>query len=104
MIIHIHVNLPVKDDDELDEDELRQYTTDQLQLDRNGKTPYTKTILRFASNYVKEQVTELLEIRIRERLREQVKAGTGSSLLGSSFEYIALTRCYEMEGNLMFVI
>ncbi|GBC06602.1 hypothetical protein RclHR1_06950008 [Rhizophagus clarus] len=89
MIVHIHVNLPVKDDKEVGEYELSQYSETQLQLDRNGITPYTETILRFASNYVLEQVTELLETRMRERLRDQIKAGTGNSLLGNAFEYIA---------------
>ena len=45
-------------------------------------------ILRFASNYVWEEVSEQLEARIRERL-EKTKAGMGNPLLGSAFEYIA---------------
>ncbi|CAI2176087.1 16262_t:CDS:2 [Funneliformis geosporum] len=77
MIVHIDVNLPV-------ENELSQ-----LQLDQNGKPPYTEVILRFASNYVREKVTDKLETSIRQRLLEQTKAGTGNSLLGSAFEYIA---------------
>jgi hypothetical protein len=81
MIVHINVNLPVKNDNKPVEN--------QLQLDENGKIPYTKITLKFASDYVKEQITDLLEERIRERLLEQTKAGIGSSLLGISFEYMA---------------
>ncbi|RGB27176.1 hypothetical protein C1646_769459 [Rhizophagus diaphanus] len=70
MIVHNYVNLPVSDDDELNEDELNQCTPDQLKLDRYGDPPYTKTILRFASNYVRKRVTEQLEENIRARLRK----------------------------------
>ncbi|CAB5394212.1 unnamed protein product [Rhizophagus irregularis] len=50
---------------------------------------YKEVILRFASNYVRERVTDKLETSIRARLLEKTKAGTGNSLLGSVFEYIA---------------
>ncbi|GES82570.1 crinkler (CRN) family protein, putative [Rhizophagus clarus] len=89
MVVHIHVNLPLKDDNEVDKDELSQYSEARLQLDRNGLTPYTETILRFASNYVQERVTGLLETRIREKLLVQIKAGTGNPLLGNTFESVA---------------
>ncbi|GBB85990.1 hypothetical protein RclHR1_12420004 [Rhizophagus clarus] len=72
MIIHIHVNLPAKDDDELDEDDLSQYTAEQLQLDLKGNTSYVETTLGFASNYVGERVTELHDTQIRKIIREQV--------------------------------
>ncbi|CAB4441894.1 unnamed protein product [Rhizophagus irregularis] len=89
MVVHNYVNLPLSDDDELNEVELNQCTREQLKLDRYGDPPYTKTILRFASHYVRKRVTEQLEENIRARLREQIKAGEGSPLLGSAFEYIA---------------
>lgn len=73
MIVHINVNLPVENDNK----------------DKNGKIPYTEITLRFASDYVKELVTDRLAERIRERLLEQTMAGIGSSLLGISFEYMA---------------
>ncbi|CAG8549741.1 20890_t:CDS:2 [Rhizophagus irregularis] len=41
--------------------------------DENGKIPYTIVTIKFASDYVKEQVTDQLEERIRERLLEQTK-------------------------------
>ncbi|RHZ85356.1 hypothetical protein Glove_66g167 [Diversispora epigaea] len=89
MIVHLRVNLPVEDDDELVDDELVVPNDSGHQLDRNGNTPYTLITVRFASDYVREKVTLQLEARIRERLLEKTKAGTGSPLLGSSFEYMA---------------
>ncbi|RHZ81442.1 hypothetical protein Glove_120g113 [Diversispora epigaea] len=99
MIVHLCVNLPIEDDDELVNDELvdDELIDDELvvpndsghQLDRNGNTPYTLITIRFASEYVKKKVTLQLEACIRERLLEKIKAGTSSPLLGSSFEYIA---------------
>ncbi|CAB4442538.1 unnamed protein product [Rhizophagus irregularis] len=41
--------------------------------DENGKIPYTIVTIKFASDYVKEQVTDQLEECIRERLLEQTK-------------------------------
>jgi hypothetical protein len=86
MVAHIHVNLPAEDDDELDEDEFIISSDLPLQLDKNGKTPYTEITVRFASNKVRERVTQELEARIRQRLLDKTKAGTGSPILGSSFE------------------
>lgn len=86
MLVHMEVNLPAEDDDELDEDELNRCSA---KLDRNGKTPYTEAEIRFASRFVREKVTSQLETRIRQRLIEQIKVGSGSPLLGSSFEYVA---------------
>ncbi|CAB4491745.1 unnamed protein product [Rhizophagus irregularis] len=57
MIVHINVNHPVENDNK----------------DENGKIPYTIVTIKFASDYVKEQVTDQLEERIRERLLEQTK-------------------------------
>ena len=54
MIVHIDVNLPDENDNK---------------LDQNGKPPYTEVILRFASNYVLEKVTDKLEPSIRQRLK-----------------------------------
>ncbi|CAB4385369.1 unnamed protein product [Rhizophagus irregularis] len=57
MIVHINVNHPVENDNK----------------DENGKIPYTIVTIKFASDYVKEQVTDQLEEQIRERLLEQTK-------------------------------
>ncbi|GES98289.1 hypothetical protein GLOIN_2v1847979 [Rhizophagus clarus] len=84
------------DDDDNDDDDgddkgknKSSSSTSQRQLDRNGKEPYTETIIRFASKYVRRQVTRQYEARIRERLLEKTKAGTGNPLLGIVYEYMA---------------
>ncbi|CAG8616548.1 14373_t:CDS:2, partial [Funneliformis caledonium] len=60
-----------------------------IHLDRDGKESYTQVTVRFALTYLKQRVTDQYEVRIREKLIAQIRVGIGSSLLGSSFEYIA---------------
>ncbi|CAI2179167.1 7075_t:CDS:2 [Funneliformis geosporum] len=89
-LVHIYTNLPfVKDENEMDLDT----NSSDIMLDRDGDEPYTKEIIRFASDYVKREVTEKLEDQIRNRLRIEtnlsLKAGISNSLLGMSFEQIA---------------
>src|SRR5688572_31915458 len=55
------------------------YTTlfrSDIMLDRDGDEPYTKEIIRFASDYVKREVTEKLEEQIRNRLRTRSEEHT----------------------------
>jgi hypothetical protein len=94
-LVHIYTNLPfadeevVKDKNEMDLDA----NSSDVMLDRDGDEPYTKEIIRFASDYVKREVTEKLEDQIRNRLRIEtnlsLKAGISNSLLGMAFEQIA---------------
>ena len=95
-IVHIHVNLPIIDDDEIENDERGEPTrsADNTQLlDRYGKQAYTKKIIKFASNYVKGKVINKLETDIKNNLRMETKlsleAGIGNPLLGQVFEQIA---------------
>jgi hypothetical protein len=64
-----------------------------VMLDRYGKEPYAESIVKFASDYVKQEVTEILEEHIKNELRTEtnlsLKAGISNSLLGMSFEQIA---------------
>ncbi|CAG8688296.1 16218_t:CDS:2, partial [Funneliformis mosseae] len=57
--------------------------------DQDDNEPYTRVTVRFASDYLRQRVTDQFEARIREKLVSQIRAGTGSSLLGISFEYIS---------------
>ncbi|RGB36480.1 hypothetical protein C1646_758035 [Rhizophagus diaphanus] len=62
-IVHIYVNLPIADDDKVENDErvesIRSADNTQL-LDQYGRQAYTKKIVKFASNYVKGR-NEILE-------------------------------------------
>ncbi|CAB4383927.1 unnamed protein product [Rhizophagus irregularis] len=98
MLVHICVNLPAGDDDDDDDDNddddgydkrenISSSSGSQIQLDKNDNEAYTETIVKFASNYVRRQVTVQCEERIRERLLEKTKAGT--PLLGIVYEYMA---------------
>ncbi|CAG8735399.1 8758_t:CDS:2, partial [Funneliformis mosseae] len=94
-LVHIYTNLPfadeVKDENEMDLDTIPTIPNDVM-LDRHGEGPYTKTIVRFASEFVKQEVTKTLEEDIRSKLRTEtnlsLKAGISNSLLGMSFEQI----------------
>jgi hypothetical protein len=99
--------LPAEDDDSDDDDDVDDNddsnsndgdvnvktksgsSASQVQLDKNGEIAYTKTVIKFASKKVMKLVTQKLESRIRQRLLEKTKAGTGSTLLGTAYEYIA---------------
>ncbi|PKC65674.1 hypothetical protein RhiirA1_460736 [Rhizophagus irregularis] len=99
MLVHICVNLPAGDDDDDDNNDdddgydkrenISSSSGSQIQLDKNDKEAYTETIVKFASKYVRRQVTVQYEARIRERLLEKTKAGTGNPLLGIVYEYMA---------------
>ncbi|PKK64840.1 hypothetical protein RhiirC2_854012 [Rhizophagus irregularis] len=100
MLVHICVNLPAGDDDDDDDDNddddgydkrenISSSSGSQIQLDKNDKEAYTETIVKFASKYVRRQVTVQYEARIRERLLEKTKAGTGNPLSGIVYEYMA---------------
>ncbi|CAG8520837.1 2628_t:CDS:2 [Funneliformis caledonium] len=65
------------------------HTIAHIYLDQDGKEPYTQVTVRFASDYLKQRVIDQYEARIREKLVAQIRAGIGSSLLDSCFEYIA---------------
>src|SRR5436305_1539147 len=88
-LVHIYTNLPFADEE--DENEMGENKMDldtsssDIVLDRYGKEPYTKEIIRFASDYVKREVTEKLEEQIRNRLHTEtnlsLKAGISNSLL-----------------------
>lgn len=94
-IIHIHVNLPIVDDDEVGNDERGNtcFADNTQLLDRYGRQAYTKKIIKFASNYVKDRVIDKLETDIKNKLRMETKlsleAGISNSLLGQVFEQIA---------------
>ncbi|CAI2201124.1 8508_t:CDS:1, partial [Funneliformis geosporum] len=94
--VHIYTNIPfadeVKDENEMDLDTIPTIPNDVM-LDRHGEGSYTKSIVRFASDFVKQEVTKTLEEDIRNKLRTEtnlsLKAGISNSLLGMSFEQIA---------------
>ncbi|CAG8695383.1 5691_t:CDS:2, partial [Funneliformis caledonium] len=95
-LIHIYTNLPftdeVKDENEMDLDTILTIPNDVM-LDQHSEGPYTKSIVRFTSNFVKQEVTKILEEDIKNKLRTEtnlsLKAGISNSLLGMLFEQIA---------------
>ena len=94
-LVHIYTNLPFADEEVIkDENEMDLDTSpSDVMLDQYGKELYTDSIIRFASDYVKQEVTETLEEHIRSKLHTEtnlsLKAGISNSLLGMSFEQIA---------------
>ncbi|CAG8675800.1 912_t:CDS:2, partial [Funneliformis caledonium] len=94
-LVHIYTNFPLTDEEVIkDENEMDLDTSSRdILLDRDGKEPYTKEIIRFSSDYVKKEVTEKLEENIRNKLRTEtylsLESGISNSLLSISFEQIA---------------
>ncbi|CAG8450825.1 12348_t:CDS:2 [Funneliformis mosseae] len=95
-LVHIYTNLPfadeVKDENEMDLDTISTIPNDVM-LDRHDERPYIKSIIRFVSDFIKQEVTKTLEEDIRNKLHTEtnlsLKAGISNSLLGMLFEQIA---------------
>ncbi|CAG8435989.1 4252_t:CDS:1 [Funneliformis mosseae] len=94
-LLHIYTNAPIEDIED-ENVESGEDVEDDEKIEaagigcENDKSPYTQTIIKYASYYVSELVTKKLQDVLMNKLRNELNAslsdGISNPLLGSTFE------------------